>query len=156
VPGVWDSNGTDDLSDDFYIAGDYRLKSAGWRWDTASERDIWTFDDVTSKCIDAGNPGASLADEPVTIPQDPHNYFGENIRINIGAYGGTKQASIAPIGFSLLSDLNNDNKVDFQDYSWFMSYWLIEQQSQPGDVTRDGQVNYSDLGLFTNDWLMQN
>ncbi|UCD49171.1 MAG: right-handed parallel beta-helix repeat-containing protein, partial [Phycisphaerales bacterium] len=58
-PGHWDPNGTpDDPNDDVYVTGDYHLKSQAGHWDRASES--WVFDDVTSPCIDAGDPNAPL------------------------------------------------------------------------------------------------
>ena len=88
-----------------WIDGDYHLKSRGWRWDT--ERQTWTWDDVTSRCIDAGNPGSSLGEELLSVPPDPNNEWGENLRINMGAYGGTAEASMPPYDWSLLSDIYN-------------------------------------------------
>ena len=43
----------------------------------------WQYDDVTSRCIDSGNPGSLLGGELLTIPSDPNHERGENIRINI-------------------------------------------------------------------------
>jgi predicted outer membrane repeat protein len=83
-PGYWDPNGTpDDTIDDFWIDGDYHLKSQAGRWDTASEG--WIVDDVTSPCIDAGGPNMPVGDEPMP----------NGGRINMGAYGGTEQASLS-------------------------------------------------------------
>jgi len=61
-PGYWED-------DDSWVDGDYHLKSFAWRWDAAREE--WTFDRVTSRCIDAGNPGSPLLDEPLSVPDDP-------------------------------------------------------------------------------------
>ncbi|MHC4168668.1 MAG: right-handed parallel beta-helix repeat-containing protein, partial [Planctomycetota bacterium] len=66
-----------------WIDGDYHLKSATGRWDPGSG--TWIRDDVTSPCIDAGNPDSDLGQEVW-----PHGG-----RINIGAYGGTPQASMS-------------------------------------------------------------
>ena len=74
--------------------GDYHLKSEGWRWNTNSES--WTWDDVTSRCIDAGDPDLPLGDEPMSVPRDPDNIYGVNQYINMGAFGGTAQASLPP------------------------------------------------------------
>jgi hypothetical protein len=65
------------------VDGDYHLKSQEGRWDPISQS--WVQDDVTSPCIDAGDPASSWTDESW-----PH---GE--RINMGAYGGTDQASMS-------------------------------------------------------------
>ena len=67
-----------------WIDGDYHLKSEAGRWDPV--RESWIVDDVTSPCIDAGDPNMPVGDEP-----EPNGG-----RINIGAYGGTAQASMSP------------------------------------------------------------
>ena len=77
-------------------SGDYHLKSEGWRWDVSENE--WVWDNVTSRCIDAGNPGTPLGNEPTTLSVDPLNRFGQNLRINMGAFGGTDQASMPPYG----------------------------------------------------------
>jgi hypothetical protein len=64
-----------------WIEGDYHLKSQTGRWDPVSES--WVMDDETSPCIDAGDPNIAVGDEP-----DPNGN-----RINMGAYGGTAEAS---------------------------------------------------------------
>ncbi len=61
--------------------GDYHLKSHGGRWNPASE--TWVIDGITSPCIDAGDPSSPVGDEP-----QPNGG-----RINMGAYGGTAEAS---------------------------------------------------------------
>ena len=81
-PGYWDPNGTpDDPNNDFWIEGDYHLKSQAGRWDSNSGS--WIVDYVTSPCIDAGDPNMPVGDEP-----EPNGGI-----INMGAYGGTPQAS---------------------------------------------------------------
>jgi len=100
VPGYWDPNGTpdfsyrgtwngsgspDDLSNDAFVEGDYHLKSQAGRRDEASAS--WVQDDVTSPCIDAGDPNSPVGDEP----------FPNGGVINMGAYGGTAEASMSPM-----------------------------------------------------------
>lgn len=121
------------------IEGDYHLRSQGWRWNTESQS--WTYDSVTSPCVDAGNPGSPLRDEPVRVPRDPGNEWGVNLRINMGAYGGTRQASIAPHGWALLADLSNDGCVDYLDLA-----------TQPGDLNRDGLIDLKDLAALAENW----
>ena len=60
---------------------DFHLRSAEGRWDAASS--CWVKDQQTSPCIDAGDPSDGCAAEP-----QPNGG-----RINIGAYGGTAEAS---------------------------------------------------------------
>ena len=85
VPGYWDSNGTpDDGDDDFWVDGDYHLQSQAGRWDPVGAR--WVIDGVTSPCIDAGDPNRPVGEEP-----EPNRG-----RINMGAYGGSAEASKSP------------------------------------------------------------
>ena len=64
--------------------GDYHLKSEAGRWNLVNES--WIVDNVTSPCIDTGNPSDPVSDEP-----EPNGG-----RINMGAYGGTNEASKSP------------------------------------------------------------
>jgi hypothetical protein len=78
----WDANDTaEDPNDDVWVAGDYHLKSQAGRFDPNSA--AWVQDDVTSPCIDAGDPNDGIGNEP-----DSNGDI-----INMGAYGGTVQAS---------------------------------------------------------------
>ncbi len=81
--------------------GDYHLKSEGWRWNGS---ETWAYDDVTSPCIDAGDPAFPLSNEPMEVPRDPDNIFGINRHINMGAFGGTSQASIPPLDWSFIEE----------------------------------------------------
>ncbi|HUU20783.1 MAG TPA: hypothetical protein VMW72_26795 [Sedimentisphaerales bacterium] len=64
-----------------WVDGDYHLKSQYGRWNPVSES--WVMDDVTSPCIDTGDPNTPIGDEPAP----------NGGRINMGAYGGTAEAS---------------------------------------------------------------
>jgi hypothetical protein len=91
-PGYWDPNGTqDDPNDDFWVDGDYHLKSVAGRYDPNS--DSWVKDDVNSPCIDAGDPNTCIGFEP-----NPNGDI-----VNMGAYGGTAEASISPSGVKCIS-----------------------------------------------------
>lgn len=80
--GCWDPNGTlDDPRDDFWVEGDYHLKSQQGRWEP--QAGTWVQDEATSPCIDVGDPTNSSVEEP-----QPNGG-----RINLGAYGGTPEAS---------------------------------------------------------------
>jgi hypothetical protein len=136
-----------------WFDGDYHLRSKGWRWDITRQR--WTWDDVTSRCIDAGNPGSPLGDELLSVPDDPNNEWGENLRINMGAFGGTAEASIPPYDWALLSDLTNDGLVDLVDYAYQAADWLKSADQQPGDLNRDSFIDIFDLALLVEDWLEQ-
>jgi len=106
-PGYWDPNGTpDDLNDDVWVDGDYHLKSQAGRWDPNGQS--WVIDDVTSPCIDAGDPNSPIGYEP----------FPNGGRMNMGAYGGTAEASKSYFGEPvcetiIAGDVNGDCIVDF-------------------------------------------
>jgi len=68
-------------SDSAWIPGDYHLQSQTGSWDPASE--AWIRDTVTSPCLDTGDPASPINTEPMP----------NGDRINMGAYGGTTQAS---------------------------------------------------------------
>ena len=123
--------------------GDFHLKSIAGRIDPDGEN--WLYDDtITSLCIDAGNPGCPVGDEPETI---------DNTRINMGAYGGTGQASRSPENWALLGDLTNDGTVDFEDYAVFARYWSDSTECVPADLDLIGSVDFSDLALLIEQWL---
>jgi len=63
---------------------DYHIRSERGRY--WPEHDIWVLDKVTSPCVDGGNPEAQAINEPMP----------NGGRINIGAYGGTLEASLSP------------------------------------------------------------
>ena len=70
----------------FASATDLHLKSPAGRWDPASQAFV-TDDTSYSPCIDGGDPADSIGDEPTD---------NGNSRVNLGAYGGTAQASKSP------------------------------------------------------------
>jgi hypothetical protein len=83
-PGYWDIGATvNDPADDIFVVGDYHLKSEAGHWDSTSES--WIRDDITSPGINAGDPIIPIGEEP-----EPHGG-----RINMGAYGGTAEASLS-------------------------------------------------------------
>jgi len=119
-PGYWDDNGTPDmLGDDFWVDGDYHLKSQAGRWDPNAQ--TWVKDDVTSPCIDSGDPASPIGEEQ----------FPNGGRINMGAYGGTAEASKSYFGEHLCEtiiagDINGDCIVDFTDFQIMASHWLSD------------------------------
>jgi len=80
--------------------GDYHLRTPGWRWSPIEAHGShWVFDAIESPSpgIDAGNRESPLGEELETVPDDPDGLYGiNNSRINLGVYGGTWQASLAP------------------------------------------------------------
>jgi len=119
--GYWDANDTpEDANDDFWIDGDYHLKSQAGRWDSLSAD--WVKDNLTSPCIDAGDPASPIGLEP----------FPNGGRINMGAYGGTREASKSYFGepvceTTVAGDINGDCKIDFIDLVILARHWLEER-----------------------------
>jgi len=119
-PGYRDPNGTpEDANDDFWVDGDYHLKSQAGRWDANSTS--WIKDDVTSPCIDAGNPASPIGLEP----------FPNGGTINMGAYGGTVEASKSYFGKPICEtivagDINGDCIVNLKDFAIIAFHWLEE------------------------------
>ena len=90
---------------------DYHLKSQAGRWDPNSQ--TWVLDDVTSLCIDGGDQNSDWTAE--LWP------YGE--RINMGAYGGTSQASRSLSDAGNVADLNRDGIVDSADMRIMVDHW---------------------------------
>jgi hypothetical protein len=104
--------------------GDYHLQShRGRYW---PEQDVWVLDTLTSPCIDAGDPVDDILDEPI-----PNGGI-----INMGAYGGSTQASLSldNSGQPLQGDVNNDGFIDMTDLFQLIDQWLNQFGDMMGDV----------------------
>jgi len=77
----------------------------------------WVLDDVTSPCIDAGDPNSPIGLEP----------FPNGTTINMGAYGGTEQAS-----------------KSLSDVLFFSDFWPFEIGNRWWNayVISDGGIDY--------------
>ena len=100
--------------------GDYHLKSQAGRWEPSSAS--WVVDDVTSPCIDGGDMASPIGYEP----------FPNGGVINMGAYGGTEEASKSYFGEPVCEtivagDINGDCKINFLDFSLMALHWLEEK-----------------------------
>jgi hypothetical protein len=98
-------------------SGNYHLKSQAGRWDPNSQ--IWVQDDVTSPCIDAGDPMSPVGHEP----------FPNGGIVNMGAHGGSGQASKSYFGRPVCEtivagDVNGDCAVNFLDFRLIALHWL--------------------------------
>ena len=105
---------TDPANDDYYL-----MSQAG-RWDLNSQS--WVVDDVTSPCIDAGDPMSPIGLEPF-----PNGGF-----VNMGAYGCTAQASKAYFGEPvcdtiIAGDINGDGQVDRTDLEIMALHWTDDE-----------------------------
>ncbi|MHC4333315.1 MAG: right-handed parallel beta-helix repeat-containing protein [Planctomycetota bacterium] len=122
-------------------SGDCHLSSTAGRWDPNQE--AWVVDGQSSPCIDAGNPGCPLPDEP-----SPNGN-----RINMGAYGGTDEASKSPSDWAVPGDLTNDRAVDYEDLRVFVDYWLEDGgQCIPSDFNRHQSADFLDFAILAGNW----
>jgi hypothetical protein len=119
IHGGWPGDGN--IDEDPLFAdpnnGDYHLQSQAGRWELNNER--WVQDNVTSFCIDAGDPV-----RPIGLEQFPNGGL-----INMGAYGGTTEASKSYFGQPVCEtivagDINGDCKVNFLDFRLMAFNWL--------------------------------
>jgi len=142
IQGGWPGLGNIDADPCFAdpCNGDYHLKSQAGRLDPNSES--WIMDYVSSPCIDAGNPGCPEANEPIP----------NGNRRNMGAYGGTTEASKSPGNSRNIADLTNDWAVDSNDLKVFVSYWLETGNCIPSDLDRSRSVDSNDYSIFASQW----
>ncbi|MDH4238652.1 MAG: hypothetical protein OEW48_03730 [Phycisphaerae bacterium] len=120
--------------------GDYHLRSLAGRCDP--DEQTWAFDFETSPCIDAGNPGCLVGDEPAP----------NGNRRNMGAYGGTAEASKSPANWRNIADMTNDWIVDSNDLKVFVDYWLQMGECIPSDLNYSQFVDFKDFALFGLQW----
>jgi hypothetical protein len=94
----------------------------------------------TSPCIDAGDPNSDWSAEP----------WPNGKRINMGAYGGTEQASKS----GNIADLNIDGIVNFLDLAELGKMWG-QTQNAIEDLDNSGTVDIGDLDILVTNWLWE-
>jgi hypothetical protein len=99
---------------------DYHLKSEAGRWNPNSQ--TWIQDNVTSPCIDVGDPMS-----PIGWELFPNGGF-----VNMGAYGGTSKASKSYFGKPVCEtivagDINGDGQVNRADLEIMALHWTDEE-----------------------------
>ncbi len=142
IQGGWTGTGNINVNPSFANVGadNYHLKSEAGRWNPISQ--TWVNDSVTSPCIDAGNPNSDW-----TAELWPHGK-----RINMGAYGGTPQASMSLSALGNIADLDNDDCVAYNDMELFSEKWLVQQLLLPEDLDRNGFIDFVDFAILANEW----
>ncbi|MBA7705263.1 hypothetical protein ES703_114089 [subsurface metagenome] len=152
VQGGWSGNGNNNIAVDPCFADtsspdanewDYHLQSQNGRWDPNQNK--WVTDATTSQCIDKGKPTSNWTRELW-----PHGKC-----INMGAYGGTPQASMSLSGAGNVADLNNNDLVDYADLQMLANKWLSQEFLLSEDLDRNGVVNFTDFAIFANNWLWE-
>jgi hypothetical protein len=142
IQGGYDGEGNVDTDPCFadLVNKDYHLKSQAGRWD--SSRRSWVKDDVTSLCIDAGDPNSDYNDE----------LWPNGGRINMGAYGGTVEASMSLSSMGNPADLNGDGSIDTADLAILSNAWLTEDLPTSADINHDNCVNLTDFAEIGDEW----
>lgn len=148
----WTGGGTGNIINNLLFAdsnnGDYHLQSEYGRWDPNMLE--WVYDPDTSPCIDAGTPYD-------TTPSDPDDWQNElwphGKRINMGAYGGTPQASMSPNPIGNIADLDHDGQVGIFDLELLSDDWLYNEYLLDTDLNRNGKVDIADFSVFAQQWL---
>lgn len=118
--GIPISYGTSNIDSDPCFAdpdnGDYHLKSQAGRFDP--NEGVWVTDELTSPCLDAGDPMSPIGFEP----------FPNGGIVNMGVYGGSAEASKSyfgkpPCQTLVAGDVNGDCAVDFWDFRLMALHW---------------------------------
>ncbi len=117
--------------------GDFHLKSTAGRWDTSSK--TWVTDSVDSPCIDAGDP----ADPNWTQEIEPNGG-----RINMGAFGGTAEASKSLSTGGNIADIDSSGSVDAVYLSLLAGKWLLPGASLIENLNGDDIVNLEDFAIL--------
>jgi len=123
--------------------GDFHLESALGRWDPNTE--AWVTDDVNSPCIDAGDGGSDWTGE----------FWPHGKRINMGAFGGTPQASMSASGAGNIADMDGSNAVDGLDLKMLTDKWLYQQVLLLEDLDRNGILDTKDFAVFADNWAWE-
>jgi len=119
---------------------DYHLKSQAGRWDLKTQS--WVQDAVSSPCIDAGDLNSDW-----TAELWPHGK-----RINMGAYGGTPQASMSLSTVGSIADLDHDDAVDGNDLAVLADMWLAQGVLLATDLNHDAAVDFRDFARLAANW----
>jgi predicted outer membrane repeat protein len=120
-------------------SGDCHLQSMAGRWDTNSN--TWIIDGNHSPCIDTGDPNSDWTEE----------IWPNGQRINMGAFGGTNQASKSLATSGNIADINSSGAIDEADLKLLAGKWL-RPEVLPEDLNGDGIVNLEDFAVLANNW----
>jgi hypothetical protein len=158
----WTGGGIGNIDADPLFSENYHLQSQAGRWypgdsyldpngtPTDPNDDFlvivppaWVIDSNTSSCIDAGDPNSDYSGELW-----PHGK-----RINMGAYGGTAEASMSISNVGNIADLNDDDEVETQDLRLLGNDWLQDEVLLKSDLDRNGRIDLPDFSIMAFNWL---
>ena len=103
------------------------------------------MDDVTSPAIDAGNPSDDWTNELW-----PHGKL-----INMGAYGGTTEASMSSSTTGNIADIDCNDVVNEYDLYMLLDKWLQDGLLMKENLNRTGEVDFVDYSVFGENWNWQ-
>jgi hypothetical protein len=109
----------------------------------------WPYDlhlQSTSPCVNAGDPFADYSLEPAP----------NGNRINMGAYGGTEEATCSDILRPVPSDADADLAVNMFDFAILADNWGLEGENiknKGADADNNGIVDGRDLAILSKFWL---
>lgn len=131
------------------IRRDYHLKTEypDGRWNPETGQ-FDAHDTSTSPCINAGDPFADYSFEPAP----------NGNRVNMGAYGGTPQASMSDIPGPTPGSVVGGTTVNMMDFAALANNWLSQGEdirNRKADLDNDRAVDKNDLGILTKFWLWQ-
>ncbi len=112
---------------------DFHLRSGPDEWNT-------------SPSINAGDPFADYSEEPAP----------NGGRINIGAYGGTVEATSSDILRPVPSDADGDLEVNLVDFAILADNWGLEGENiknKKADADNNNIVDARDLSILNKFWL---
>ncbi len=118
-------------------SGNYHLQSVYGRYSSSG---TWTVDYNHSPCIDAGDPQDPVGSEP----------FPNSKRINMGAYGGTHEASksIGPVIFHVDRSRGSDYNSGLSRSDAFSSIQAAVDEAIDGDIIMVWPGNYREEVVF--------
>ena len=90
----------------------------------------------------------------MAMPDDPNSLLAQNVRIDMGVYGGTAEASMVPPGWTLLADLDNDGHVGWLDLACVTADWQAAGVNRSADLSRNGAVDAADFALLGQQWRL--
>ncbi len=143
IQGGWSGIGNINLDPCFVDldSNDFHLKSEVGRWDPNSQS--WIHDAITSPCIDAGDS---------TDTNWKNELWPHGGRINIGAYGGTPQASMSPVLVGNIADISRNGCVGVEDLLLLIEKWLIQDVLLAEDMDLNNRVDFIDFTILAENW----